>query len=104
MPKTSGWEQSARYWMTVPARSNALLLAGIFFLFTSFGMVLSFINQTWLHVSWAIALAIVAGAFSVVWAYAGFRRVIWLLVILFPLQFAVNALISDMMHRHIPPP
>jgi len=102
MPKTSGWEQSAKYWKTVPSRTNAILLAGIFFLFTSFGMVLSFVNESWVHVPWAVLLALVAGAFSMVWAFAGFRRIIWLMSILLPLQIGVNVLIGSLMTRHVP--
>jgi serine phosphatase RsbU (regulator of sigma subunit) len=102
MPKSSGWAQSAQYWKTVPRGSHAMLLAGIFFLFTSFGLVLSFVNETWVYVSWAICLALLAGIFSMFWAWAGFHRIIWLMSILLPLQLGVNILIGSWMRSHLP--
>lgn len=79
-----------------------MLLLGIFCLFTSFGLVLNFVNQTWIYVPWAISFALMTGAFSMVWAYAGFRRLVWVMVILFPIQFAVSMLIGNMMRRNVP--
>src|SRR5215510_3290836 len=102
MTKSSGWANSAKYWKTVPGAANAMLLAGIFFLFTSFGLVLNFVNQTWIYVPWAILFALVTGTFSMVWAFAGFRRIVWVMVILLPIQFGVNVLIENMMRKYVP--
>src|SRR5262249_36100146 len=102
MAKSSGWANSAKYWKTVPRAANAMLLAGIFFLFTSFGLVLNFVNQTWIYVSWAILFAVVTGVFSMIWAFAGFRRIVWIMVILLPIQFGVNILIGNMMRKYVP--
>ncbi|HEY7405426.1 MAG TPA: PP2C family protein-serine/threonine phosphatase, partial [Candidatus Angelobacter sp.] len=82
--------------------ANAMLLAGIFFLFTSFGFVLNFVNQTWIYVPWAILFALVAGVCSMAWAYAGFRRLVWIMVILLPVQVGVNVLIGIMMRKQVP--
>ncbi|HEX4605489.1 MAG TPA: PP2C family protein-serine/threonine phosphatase [Candidatus Angelobacter sp.] len=102
MSRPSKWEQSARYWKTVPPASNVLLLAGIFFLFTSFGLVVGFTNRTWVYVPWAIAMAVISGAFSTVWAFAGFRRVIWLMAVLAPIQFGFFVLMGTLMRRYLP--
>ncbi|HKD78163.1 MAG TPA: PP2C family protein-serine/threonine phosphatase [Candidatus Angelobacter sp.] len=102
MAKSSRWANSAKYWKTVPRGAHAMLLLGIFCLFTSFGLVLNFVNQTWIYVPWAISFALMTGAFSMVWAYAGFRRLVWVMVILFPIQFAVSMLIGNMMRRNVP--
>jgi serine phosphatase RsbU (regulator of sigma subunit) len=102
MAKRSGWERSAKYWETVPRRASAMLLFGIFFLFTSFGLVLSFVNHTWVYVPWAVFLALVAGAFSMIWAFAGFRRMTWILVITLPVQVATTTFIGYLMRRNVP--
>src|SRR5215472_18280767 len=102
MAKVAGWANSAKYWKTVPRSANAMLLAGIFFLFTSFGLVLNLVNQTWIYVPWAILFALVTGAFSMIWAFAGFRRIIWVMVILFPIQFGASTLIGNMMRKYEP--
>jgi Stage II sporulation protein E (SpoIIE) len=104
MPELSGWKRSAEYWKTLPPGRSTFLLAGIFCLFFSFGLVLGFVNNAWLYVQWSILLAFVAGAFSAVWAFAGFRRVIWLMVILLPMQAAVNIGIGKWMGHSVPPP
>lgn len=102
MARSSRWANSAQYWKTVPRAANAMLLIGIFFLFTSFGLVLNFVNQSWIYVPWAISFALVTGAFSMVWAFAGFRRIIWVMVILFPIQFGANILIGNLMRKYVP--
>ncbi|HEV7676482.1 MAG TPA: hypothetical protein VGQ12_18275, partial [Candidatus Angelobacter sp.] len=102
MSQTSKWAQSARYWKTVPPATNVLLLAGIFCLFTSFGLVLSFVNRTWVYVSWTILLAVISGAFSAVWAFAGFRRIFWLMSLLLPVQIGTNVLIGNVMNHRLP--
>jgi serine phosphatase RsbU (regulator of sigma subunit) len=79
-----------------------MLMAGIFFLFFSFGLVLSFVNQTWVYVSWAILLALVSGFFSAVWAVAGFRRIIWLMVVVFPLQIGTFTFVGHAMRKSVP--
>ncbi len=102
MAKTSGWVQSAKYWKTIPRSANILLMSGIFFLFASFGLVLSFVNQTWIYVPWAMLLAFVTGFFSLLWAVAGFRRIIWLMVILLPLQLAAVISIGRALRKSVP--
>lgn len=103
MAKTSGWQQSAKYWKTVPLRAHVMLIAGIFFLFTSFGVVLSFVNQTWVYVPWAILFAVLAGTFSMLWAVAAFHRIICLMVILFPLQMGAFTVVGRALRKSVPP-
>jgi sigma-B regulation protein RsbU (phosphoserine phosphatase) len=101
MVQTSGWHRSAEYWKTLPPGRDLILLAGIFCLFFSFGMVLSFVNHAWVYVSWTILLAFTVGFFSTVWAYAGFRRIIWLMVVLAPVQLITNIAIGKWMDRSV---
>ena len=104
MDLQSPWTEQARYWRTIPRRSTARLLAGVFLLFTAFGLVITFFSDTWLYVPWAIVMALIAGVFAIGWAYAGFRRILPLMLVLLPLQFAVNAVATRLMARHTQPP
>jgi hypothetical protein len=103
MSQTSKWEQSAKYWKTVPPATNAMLLVGIFFLFTSFGLVVGFVNRTWVYVPWAIAMALISGAFSTAWAFAGFRRIIWFMCVLLPIQLGVFISMGTLMNHRLSP-
>jgi hypothetical protein len=78
-------------------------MLGIFFLFTSFGLVVGFITRTWVSVPLTVLSAFITGAFSVAWAFAGFRRVLWLMFLLLPLQIATSTLIKTMMAPHLTP-
>ncbi|HEY2394133.1 MAG TPA: PP2C family protein-serine/threonine phosphatase [Candidatus Angelobacter sp.] len=101
MAQSSGWHRSAEYWKTLPPGRDLIFLAGIFCLFFSFGVVLSFVDHAWVYVSWTILLAFTVGFFSMLWAYAGFRRIIWLMVILAPLQLATNLALGRWMDRSV---
>jgi hypothetical protein len=103
MSQPSKWERSAEYWRTLPPVTNLQLMLGIFFLFTSFGLVVFFITRTWVSVPLTVLSAFITGAFSVAWAFAGFRRVLWLMFLLLPLQIATSTLIKTMMAPHLTP-
>jgi hypothetical protein len=103
MSQPSKWERSAEYWRTLPPVTNLQLMLGIFFLFTSFGLVVGFINRTWVYVPLTFVSAFISGAFSVAWAFAGFRRVIWLMCILFPLQMGTYTLLKTVMASRLIP-
>jgi hypothetical protein len=103
MSQPSKWERSAEYWRTLPPVTNLQLMLGIFFLFTSFGLVMAFINRTWVHVPLTFVTAFISGAFSVAWAFAGFRRIIWLLCILFPLQMGTYILLGKITSPYLTP-
>ena len=104
MKRESRWTEQAQYWRSIPQRSTVKLLAGIFLLFTAFGLVVTFFSDVWLYVPWAIVMALIAGVFAIGWAYAGFRRVLPLMLVLLPLQFAANAFMTQVMAKHISPP
>ncbi|HKV91105.1 MAG TPA: PP2C family protein-serine/threonine phosphatase [Candidatus Angelobacter sp.] len=102
MAKSSRWERYAGYWRTVPLSAHIMLMAGIFFLFTSFGLVMGFVNRTWVYLSWTLGFALAIGFFSMLWAFAGFRRIIWLLVSILPLQLAAFHLLDRTMKKSVP--
>lgn len=95
------WAENAKYWQTVPRKSNAILMAGIFCLFTAFGLVLAFLNRSWKHPEWAIAFALISGIWAIGYAHAGFRRVIWMIPTLIVLQAIAIWFIGYEMRRHV---
>jgi hypothetical protein len=103
MAQPSKWERSAEYWKTLPRTTNFVFLASIFFLFTSFGLVASFINRDWVHITFTFITAFVTGVFSAAWAFAGFRRVIWFMVVLLPLEIGTFMLIGHFSKAHLVP-
>ncbi len=103
MSQPSKWERSAEYWRTLPPVTNLQLMLGIFFLFTSFGLVVALVNRTWVHVGWTLLFAFISGAFSTAWAFAGFRRVIWLMPIVFALQMGTYMFLGTFMEHHVIP-
>src|SRR5215471_6280524 len=100
MNRRDGWANSARYWQVVPRRSYVMLLTGIFCLFAALGFVIGFFSDVWWYVRWSILVALVCGVCAIGYAHGGFRRVIWLIVIMFPLQVAVMNYIGWLMGRH----
>jgi Stage II sporulation protein E (SpoIIE) len=103
MSQPSKWERNAEYWRTLPPVTNLQLMLGIFFLFTSFGLAASFINRDWVHITLTVFTAFVTGVFSAAWAFAGFRRVIWLMVVLLPLEIGAFTLIGHFAKGHLVP-
>ena len=103
MSQLSKWERNAEYWRTLPPATNLQLMLGIFFLFTSFGLVASFINRDWVHMTLTFITAFITGAFSAAWAFAGFRRVIWLMAVLLPLEIGTFTLIGRFAKGHLVP-
>ena len=87
----------------VPLKSYVPLLAGIFLLFTAFGFVLAFFSDAWWYVRWTILFALISGVFAIGYAHAGFRRIIWLIVLMVPLQIGVSGYFSRLMTRRIQP-
>jgi len=97
------WAQAARYWQIVPRKSYVVLLTGIFCLFVALGYVITFLSDLWLHFGWASLSALASGVFAVGYAHAGFRRVIWLMVLLLPVQFLTMGYISNLANKYIRP-
>lgn len=90
MARLNKWKEQARYWRSLPRSATAVLMAGIFCLFAAIGLMVGIINVDRLTVGQALVQAAISGSFSVGYAFAGFRRILWMLIGLTPLQFAVN--------------
>ena len=97
------WQRSARYWKTVPASTNALILSGIFCLFSCMGLALCMINVLVTPIPWALALSAMASIFSIGWAYLGFRALWKGMLVLGPLQIAASSMFSAFQGRHVHP-
>jgi hypothetical protein len=100
-PRRPTWAENARYWKTVPRKSNIILMTGIFCLFAAFGLVMSLLNASWRYPEWAMAIALLTAAFSVGYAHAGFRRVIWLIPTLLIVQFFLIWLVDRYMVHNV---
>jgi Stage II sporulation protein E (SpoIIE) len=99
MRKLDKWKEQAGYWKSLPPSATILVLGCVFCLFAAFGLLIGIIAVTAITISLALVMALIAGGFAVLWAIAGFRRIIWLLIVLFPLQFAANVVTSSMWSR-----
>lgn len=101
--RESKWARNVRYFRSIPIRRQFVLYLGVFCLFSSVGVLLNLINGTWRNLPWTVAFALISGAFAILWAYAGFNRVIWLMIAAFPAQFLINWALTVYMERHSTP-
>src|SRR5208282_2018158 len=77
----SSWEEHARTWKMLPVSSSVLIFAGVFCLFAALilvGSSMDFRSQSALEL---IAGVLIGGGFAIGWAYAGTRKIIWLLFV-----------------------
>ncbi|HEX4826208.1 MAG TPA: PP2C family protein-serine/threonine phosphatase [Candidatus Polarisedimenticolaceae bacterium] len=98
------WADNAKYWQTLPRPSLSLFLAGVFALFASFGFITANMGSERPDPLSAAVAAIVYGAFGAAWAFAGSRRVVWLLATLFFAQWVVNIALRSTVARLLTPP
>jgi serine phosphatase RsbU (regulator of sigma subunit) len=96
------WEESARYWKSVPRGAFALLLTGIACLFATMGLLAGVINATQLSVTGALVLAADTSAISTSLAWAAFQaRFRWMVVFIL-LQVVFGSLISRFLFGSVP--
>lgn len=94
MPKLDKWKEQARYWRSLPTSSTVIVLSAVFCLFTVIGLMIGIINVNKMTIGETLEMALISGGFATGYAFGGFRRIIWLLIILFPLQLATNMVVS----------
>lgn len=90
MPKLDKWKEQSRYWKSLPRSATALILGCAFCLFAALGLMTVVLNATRVTIGMALVEALITGLFAIAWAIGGSRRIIWLLIVLFPLQVAAN--------------
>ncbi|MBV8207880.1 MAG: serine/threonine-protein phosphatase [Acidobacteria bacterium] len=98
------WKESARHWKALPRGSNALFLAAVFCLFACVGIAASIISVRETSLPGAIAWALNSGGFGVLWALAGTRRYIKLMIATAAAQFTCNSFLPAWVAKHFPPP
>lgn len=67
------WARATKYWATVPLVGMLLLLAGIFCILGSFGLLLMLLNVRQATVALIVAVAVETGVFSVLLVWAAVR-------------------------------
>lgn len=82
------WARSAAFYKGMPKRSTFAFLAGVFCLIASLGFILDTTNTQATTPLSIMANVLVRGGFGMVWAFAGTRRMIKVLIVLAPAQFA----------------
>ena len=99
MAKLDKWTGQAQYWRSLPRIITVVLLTGVFCLFAALGLMIGIANATEMTIGQAMIEALVTGVFAIGWALAGFRRIIWLFIVLFPLQFTANGILNRIWSR-----
>ncbi|MBZ5504857.1 MAG: serine/threonine-protein phosphatase [Acidobacteriia bacterium] len=105
MPRRK-WKEQAEYWKTVPASANFLVLAAIFCMFASFGLMSNVLDLNALDQNTTVASAVVSAAimalFSVGIAFTAFRAMmksmIAVILSLFVLIFSLNRFNTRQVH------
>lgn len=97
------WAEQAKYWRTVPLRSLSLVLAGIFFLFTAFGLMITMMNVRNNPVPAALAIGVDAGIFGVILAWCTFRAYLKSIIIIAIAQILFVMWLGNMLHRGVGP-
>jgi hypothetical protein len=95
MPRLGKWNEQARYWRSLPRSATILILGCAFCLFAALGLMTVVINATQVPIGLALVEALITGGFAIGWAIGGFRRVVWLLIVLFPLQVVANVVLNS---------
>jgi hypothetical protein len=93
-PGVDRWKEQAKYWQSLPAGSTALVFGGVFCMFAAIGLLVGIVNAAQMTIGHALLQAMMTGVFAIGWAFAGFRRVIWLMIVLLPLQLGANSGLS----------
>src|SRR5262249_2519241 len=76
------WAENTTEWKPISPRSSALFLAGVFALFGSFGFITANMGFERPDPIAASIAAVVYGAFGMAWAFAGTRRIVWMMIAL----------------------
>lgn len=94
MAKRDKWRNQAQYWKSLPTSANVIVLSAVFCLFTVIGLMIGIINVNKMTIVQTLEMALISGVFAIGYAFGGFRRIIWLLIILFPLQIATDMVVT----------
>ena len=90
MPR-SKWKEQAEYWKTMPASANVLVLAAIFCMFASFGLMNSVLELK-TTVASAVASAALMACFASAIAFTAFRAMVKSMIAVIVLLLALSLL------------
>src|ERR1035438_9909225 len=88
----ASWQGNAQTWKAMPLSSSILFFAGVFCLFGSLVLIVSSMDFQEQTIPSMILTVAIGGGIAIIWAYAGFTRIYWLLAVLAVLQLSVNIL------------
>lgn len=92
MPR-SKWKEQAEYWKTMPASANVLVLAAIFCLFASFGLMNS-VLQLNITVAPAVFSSAITACFAAAIAFTAFRAMVKSMIAVLVIMVATSLLLG----------
>ena len=96
----ASWQGNAQTWKAMPLASLILFFAGVFCLFGSLVLIVSSMDFQEQTIPSMILTVAIGGGIAILWAYAGFTRIYWLLAVLAVLQLSVNILLGKYGQAH----
>lgn len=96
----ASWQGNAQTWKAMPLSSSILFFAGVFCLFGSLVLIVSSMDFQEQTIPSMILTVAIGGGIAILWAYAGFTRIYWLLAVLAVLQLSVNILLGKYGQAH----
>jgi preprotein translocase subunit SecG len=95
----SKWKEQAEYWKTMPASANVLVLAAIFCMFASFGLMNSILDLNTTVASAVVSAALMA-CFSAAIAFTAFRAMVKSTIAVIVLLVALSLLLGRSSGHH----
>src|ERR1035438_10483601 len=96
----ASWQGNAQTWKAMPLSSSILFFAGVFCLFGSLVLIVSSMDFQEQTIPSMILTVAIGGGIAILWAYAGFTRIYWLLAVLAVLQLSGNILLGKYGQAH----
>src|ERR1039458_10781082 len=96
----ASWQGKAQTWKAMPLSSLILFFAGVFCLFGSLVLIVSSMDFQEQTIPSMILTVAIGGGIAILWAYAGFTRIYWLLAVLAGLPLFVNILLGKYGQAH----
>lgn len=97
------WARAAKYWVTVPLSGMLLLMAGIFCILGSFGLMATLMNVRHVTISLFVATALEAGLFSALLSWFTLRAQLRAIIAVAIVHAVVITWISIVVGRSAPP-
>src|SRR5258705_8263692 len=96
----ASWKEKSLSWRTMPLASSSRFFGGVFCLFASLILIGASMNPRSQSTGEMISGVFIGGGVAMLWAYAGTRRVVWLFLILGPLEAVAFSIQSSWIGVH----